>query len=153
MLNHWDIESLDVNKLLKEWRWLCHGNLCLVARNAYGDLFLRDDIGRVFRLDVGVGTYARIADSHTQFLELANQPENREEWFADSDEHDAFARGLEPGPGQCIGFSTPIVFEETGSSNSAYIADLYDHVGFLGDLHRQITGLPDGAKVNLIIKR
>ena len=64
----------------------------------------------------------------------------------------AAERGLFPGPAQCIGFSTPVVFVEGGGLDSAYIADLYEHVGFLGDIHRQIAMLPDGAKVELIVQ-
>ena len=59
-------------------------------------------------------------------------------------------RGLIPGDGQCIGFSTPVVFAEAGGLDSAYIADLYEHVSFLGDIHHQISTLPDGAKVRLV---
>jgi len=30
--------------------------------------------------------------------------------------------------------------------------DIYEHLSFLGDLHRQIAELPDGAKVKLVAK-
>jgi hypothetical protein len=52
---------------------------------------------------------------------------------------------------QCIAFDVPVVFEE-GANNSAYIVDIYDCVGFLGDLHRQLVTLPDGTKVEVVIK-
>ena len=61
-------------------------------------------------------------------------------------------RGLVPGQGQCIAFNTPVVFAEGGDLDSAYIGDLYEHIGFLGDIHRQITAQPDGAKVRLVIQ-
>ena len=48
-----------------------------------------------------------------------------------------------------IHFIVPLIFAEGGSLETAYLADIYDHVGFLGDLHRQITTMPDGAKVRL----
>jgi hypothetical protein len=44
-------------------------------------------------------------------------------------------------------------FAESGSPDSAYIADIYDHIGFLGDFQRQIATMPDGAKVKFTIKR
>lgn len=152
-LDRWVVEHLDVERLLADWRWLCPQKLVLVARNAFGDLFLRDDVGRVFRLDIAIGRFSRIADSEKEFAELAGDCKNREEWFAESDESDFAARGLRPGPEECIGFSIPVVLADSGSPNPAYIADLYEHVGFLGDVNRQIADLPDGAKVKLTIKR
>lgn len=50
---------------------------------------------------------------------------------------------------QCIGFGVPAVFAEGGTPETAYIADIYEHVSFLGDLHGQIAELPDGSKVSL----
>jgi len=58
-------------------------------------------------------------------------------------------RGLNPGMSQCIGFSVPAVFAEGGRPETAYVADLYDYVSFLGDLHRQILDLRDGSQVQL----
>ncbi len=55
---------------------------------------------------------------------------------------------------QCIGFKIPVVFRESANSpDNAYVADLYEQVAFLGDLHRQIAELPDGATVRLHVGR
>lgn len=70
------------NALLVEWRWLCKQPMTLVARNAFGDLFLRDKSGRIDWLDVAVGKLTRIADSEKQFRELARSRDKQEEWFA-----------------------------------------------------------------------
>lgn len=153
MENWFAIDHLDVERLLADWRWLCPKRVSLVARNAFADLFLRDESGNVFRLEVGVGKLGRVADSEAQFRELAASHEKREEWFAEADEQAAAARGLKPNPTQCIGFSVPLFFAESGSSDTPYVADLYEHVSFLGDLNRQISSLPDGAKVRLHVKR
>jgi hypothetical protein len=59
---------------------------------------------------------------------------------------------LKPTATQCIGFAVPAVFAESGSANTPYIADLYEYVSFLGDLNRQISSLPDGAKVKLQVQ-
>ena len=58
----------------------------------------------------------------------------------------------DPGPGQCIGFYPPAVSAECDGLNSAYVTDLYDNVGWLGDMHRQIAKLPDGAKVRIVVQ-
>jgi hypothetical protein len=125
--------------------------MALLARNAFRDLFLRDESGHVHQLDVAIGNLTKVADSEAQFRELALSVERQEEWFAVADEKAAIARGLEPNKTQCIGFSVPLVFAESGTSDTAYVADLYEHVSFLGDLNRQIADLPEGAKVRLRI--
>jgi hypothetical protein len=150
---HWfDIEGLDVEQLLADWRWLCPDQMILVARSSFGDLFLRNSAGEVFLLEVAVGKFFRIADSESQFRELAETEQKREEWFTETDQRIAESRGIVPGPLQCIGFSTPIVFAESGYSGNAYVADLYEQVSFLGDLNRQISSLPEGTKVELRVK-
>jgi hypothetical protein len=126
--------------------------MTLVARNAFADLFLRDDFGEMYILDVAGGQLRRIAHSEAQFRELAATPEKREEWFAEADELAGITRGLMPDVGQCIGFKTPLVFAESGDPDNPYITDIYDHVSFLGDLHLQICGLPEGTKVRIHVK-
>jgi hypothetical protein len=73
-------------------------------------------------------------------------------WFAESDEVAAAAKGLKPNANQCIGFAVPLVLRTTStSSNSTYIADLYEYVSFLGDINKQLADLPDGTEVRLVI--
>jgi hypothetical protein len=126
--------------------------MSLVARNVFGDLFLRDQAGQIHHLDVAIGKLMKVADSEAQFKELA--PGKREEWFAESHEIAAAAKGLEPKLTQCIGFSVPLVLRSRPTSpNNPYVADLYEHLAFLGDINRQIANLPDGAEVRLVIER
>jgi hypothetical protein len=146
------VDHLDVERLLADWRWLLPNRLSLIARNAFGDLFLRDDTGAVLWLDVAIGKLTKVANSEMQFQELAATNEKREKWFAEADEQAAAARGLKPNATQCIGFSVPLVLSQSGSPDSPYVADLYEHVSFLGDVNRQISSLPDGAKVRLVIE-
>ena len=152
MANQWQVSDLEIERLLLHWRWLCPQQVTLIDRNAYGDLFLRDEEGRMLWLDVANGSLSRIADSESQFHALSEGSDKLEEWFAESDTRDAADRGLTPGQSQCIGFSVPLVFAQSGSGNNAYIADIYDYVGFLGDLHQQIAKMPDGTKVKFIVE-
>jgi hypothetical protein len=143
------VDHLEIDRLLSEWRWLCPHRMALVARNAFGDLFVRDDAGAVFWLDVAVGKITKVSDSEEHFRELAKTTQKRREWFAEPEVQSAAKRGLEPNSSQCIGFKVPLVFAESGSPDTAYIADLYEYVSFLGDLNRQISTLPDGSKIRL----
>src|SRR5262245_60147256 len=96
------VDHLDVERLLAEWRWLCPDRMFLVARDAFGDLFLRDECGQIHRLDVAVGKLLKVADSEAQFCELAVN--KQDDWFAQSEKATAAAKGLKPNQTQCIGF-------------------------------------------------
>lgn len=143
------VEHLSVDRLLQEWRWLCPQVVALVARNPFGDLYLRDKFGKIWKLDIAIRKIKKVAQSEAEFRQLAATKEKREEWFAESDELAASVRGLKPGASQCIGFKIPLAFAEGGTPNNAYVADLYEYVSFLGELHRQISELPDGSKLRL----
>lgn len=146
-----DVGIFDADRLLQQWRWLCPQPVTIIDCNAYGDLFLRDELDRIHMLDVGSGELALVAESASEFNVLKATPEKREEWFAEADARDAAERGLVPSPGQCIAFDIPTVFAESANA-SPYIADIYDQLGFLGDLHRQLAAISDGTKVKLVIK-
>jgi hypothetical protein len=143
------IDHLDVEHLLSDWRWLCPEPVKLVARTAFGDLFLSNADGNVMWLDVAGGKLTEVARSVSQFRELLRDDKNRDAWLAERDAKGFAMRGLEPNEDQCIGFATPLVFMEASYPDNAYVADIYDHVDFLGELHKQISELPDGAKVRL----
>jgi len=147
------VDHLDVDRLLSEWRWLCSQTLALVARSAFGDLFLRDEAGKIFKLDIAIGKLTEVAKSETEFRKLAGTKEKREEWFAESDELAAMQRGMKPNQDQCIAFKIPIVFAEGGGPNNAFVGSLYEQLSFLGDLNRQLSQLPDGSKVQLRIQK
>jgi hypothetical protein len=80
------------NVLLADWRWLCPEPLTLLARNAFGDWFLKSESDRVFMLPVSVGEFEEIAESEEQFRSLASTEEKRQKWFAQDDEATAAQR-------------------------------------------------------------
>ena len=143
------VDHLDIERLLPNWRWLVCGHKRLVARSAFGDLFLEDDAGKILRLDVSIGKLETIAESDTGFRELTGNPATRDKWFAEADECGFAAKGLAPNEVQCIGFDIPLVFKE--GVRKPYLIDIYEHVSFLGDLNQQIANVPDGGKVKLIV--
>lgn len=107
---------------------------------------------KVFKLDVSVGHLTQVCESEEKFRALAATPEKRQDWFAEDDMLAAAQRGLKPNENQCIAFKIPVMFAESGKPDNAYLADLYEQVSFLGDLNRQVSRLPDGTKVKLVVK-
>jgi hypothetical protein len=58
-----DVADLDVDRLLADWRWLCPEQMTLVARNAFGDLFLCNEAGNIFWLDCAIEKLTKVAGS------------------------------------------------------------------------------------------
>ena len=146
------VGDLSIDKLLAEWRWLLPERVLLVARSVFGDLFLQNVGGKVLWLQVDAGKLSEIAASESQFRDLLRLETNRERWLAETEAHSGAKQGLLPGTKQCIGFKIPTMFKECANvPDNAYVADLYEYVSFLGDMHRQIADTPDGAQVRLRI--
>ncbi len=104
MESYFQVDHLDVDRLLSEWRWLCPQSLTLVARSAFGDLFLRDEAGKIFKLDIAIGQMNEVAKSETEFRDLAGTKEKREQWFAESDELAGIERGTKTKPRSVCSF-------------------------------------------------
>jgi hypothetical protein len=143
------VDDLEIERLLSEWRWLWPAKMSLLAKNLYGELFLMDETGIVLWLDTTVGKLSEVANSKAQLLEMAETSQKRQEWFVEQEAEVYAGRGLVPSPSQCIGFGVPAVFAEGGTPDTAFVADIYEHVSFLGDLHQQLSASPDGSKVRL----
>jgi hypothetical protein len=152
MVKEWAVDDLDVELLLAGWRWLCPQEVEVVARNAFGDLFLSDETGSVYQLDIAGGALNKIAISVSEFCELSARSDKQEEWFAKNDEAVAAARGLQPDVSQCIAFNIPLCFAQSGAGNEPYIANLYKHLSFTGDIHRQMAHLPDRVTLKLVVR-
>jgi hypothetical protein len=145
-MRYFPSNDLDGERLMKTWLWLCHETTTLTARNVYGDLFLTNPAGVIYRLDIGDGTLTAIADSKSAFEELLVDKGN--EWFPEQT-----VNGVMPDSAHCIGFKIPVVFEQSADvQQNAYVADLYEYVAFMGNLHQQLADVPDGGKVRIVLK-
>ena len=92
-----EVAGLEVERLLAKWQWLCPALLTLVARNVFGELFLQDQTGSVFWLSTTTGKLDRISKSHSEFRELAETAEKRQEWFVEKETTEYAQLGLAAG--------------------------------------------------------
>jgi hypothetical protein len=153
MESYFNVGDLSAEQLLANWRWLCPAPVSIVARSAFGDLFLRTESGIVSKLDVSAGQLTKVAETVDQFLSMAALAEKRNEFFAEDDERAAAKRGFVPSASECIAFKIPVCFSESSTApENVYIANLYEYVSFLGDIHHQIADVPDGNKIRLRVK-
>ncbi len=148
-----DVDGISSERLLREWKWLAPEELTLLAVNAFGDLFLEDVHGRVHRLDVTSGTISAIATSCIEFREAAKDAGKKRDWFLEELAEQAEQKGCSPRKRQCVGNKIPWVFKERANMpENMYVADLYEYVSFMGDMHRQINDVPDGGKVKIRVQ-
>ena len=153
MISYFEVGELSVEKLLHEWRWLCPEDLQLVAISAFGDLFLENRENAIFQLAVSAGTLLPISDSLAIFKSQATDPGNQKAWFHSDLEAQLERNGFRLGEKQCFGYKVPIVFKESATIlENVYVADVYECVSFLGDLHKQLRDQADGAKVRINVQ-
>jgi hypothetical protein len=148
-----DVDGISVQQLPQEWNWLVTGEFKLLAINAFGDLFLKNVVGAVHRLDISGGTIVKIADSESEFRNAAKEVARQEEWFLIEDEKKAAQKGCAPQKGQCVGSKIPWVFKESASvPNNLVVANLYGYVSLMGDVLGQMRDVPDGGKIRLRVE-
>src|SRR6266478_2228153 len=75
------IEGLPMDALLGDWRWLVPNDCTPVLMTSFGDLFLRDEAGRIHMLDLKWGQLRRVATSQAEFDRLCEDREQRRSWF------------------------------------------------------------------------
>jgi hypothetical protein len=63
-MNKWfQVDGLEIERLLSGWRWLCPSQMSLLARNVFGELFMQDEAGAVFWLNTTIGKLTKAANS------------------------------------------------------------------------------------------
>ncbi len=147
-----DTDGISSERLLSEWKWLAFGELSLLAVNAFGDLFLTNVQGAVHWLDITAGRISRVANSEKEFRDAATELPKKNEWSLIDDAEKAERKGYSPGKGQCVGSKIPWIFKESANMPDMYVADLYEYVSFMGDVHCQINDVPDCGKVRIRVE-
>jgi hypothetical protein len=74
-------DGLPFDTLLSDWRWLVSSDFTPVLMTAFGDLFLRDQSGRIHFLDLMSGEFKPVAESQEEFDRLCEDREQRRSWF------------------------------------------------------------------------
>ena len=144
------VTELEVDELLKDWRWLCPEPMALLAVSAFGELLLQKPDGKVVLLDIHEGKLIPIAETVAGCETFLSDPKNAAEILKLDFVRKAKSRGLELRPGQCFTYKVPVVAAQ--EAPEICVMSIYEAVGFLGDVHRQIKDLPDGAKIRFEAK-
>jgi hypothetical protein len=149
-----DVRNISLDRLLRDWCWLCSEQYQLVDINDFGDLFLRLPSGKVGMLDLQEGRLVDIAPSVEEFDAARQLNSNHRDCYFDDVSQQLQDRGLRLEEGKIFGYKTPLCFKESAErSDNIYVADIYEYVSFMGTVHKQINDLPEGAKVRLVVEK
>lgn len=143
-------KELDIERLIGEWRWLIPDSVRLLAISTFGELVLQKNDGSVWYLDIHAGSIERVANTSND-LQKKMATTGFEQFLLKTKERELLAsKGWKPAKDECFTYKMPVVFAE--GDHDICTVNVYEAVGFLGNVHRQIKDLPEGAKVRFAIQ-
>ncbi|MBN9524093.1 DUF1851 domain-containing protein [bacterium] len=144
-----DLGDTDWSGALASWSWLLPETVTLWLVNRFADLFVVLADGSVHMLDVGAGTFNRVAASRDEFCTRIDDTETAAEWLMIPLVDRLVEAGVRLGPGQCYGFKTPPILGGDYAIENVGPLPVADYLGACGAIHAQLKDLPDGSQVEL----
>jgi hypothetical protein len=139
--------------LLRDWAPPLPADFTLWLVNRFGDAFVVTEDGSVHMLDVGIGTFTRLADNRSHFADLLDVEDNGNNWLLIPLVDQCRKAGMTLGPNQCYGFKIPPVLGGKYEPSNFAPTDLAVHYSFLADIHKRVKDLPDGTPVDVVLKK
>ena len=143
-------DRIPFEALLSDWRWLVSPDFTPVMMTAFGDLFLRDQSGRIHFLDLMAGEFRQVAESQEQFDRLCEDRERRRSWFVGFLLTNVRKLRGELEAGECYSCKVPLSLGGQLEGSNFERTDLQVHYSILGQLHQQMMHLPPGTKIGSI---
>ena len=154
-----DINDYLIDQADKDWGTFLRGwmpplppsfTLWLVKR--FGDVFVvLEDDKSVHMLDVGAGTFVRVADDRSHFADLLDRNDNAANWLLIPLVDACRAAGMALNASQCYGFKIPPILGGKYEVENVEPTDLSVHYSFLGDIYTQTKDLPDGTRIKTVV--
>ncbi|MCZ8215224.1 MAG: DUF1851 domain-containing protein [Cyclobacteriaceae bacterium] len=137
------------DRLTEDWTWLIGTNKKVILVSAIGDMFLTDDKGKIFWLDVGVGKLNMVAADMKEFERKLTDIEQVNEWFMINLTTQLRLSDKKLKDGQIYSYKRlPVIGGDYSVDNFAFL-DIEVHFRFTAEIHRQIKDFPNGTRVNI----
>jgi hypothetical protein len=146
-----DQDSKAWGKLLSDWIPPLPASFTLWLVNRFGDAFVVTDDGAVSMLDIGGGSFKRLAGSRDEFADLLDVDDNALNWLMIPLVDKCVAAGMTLQANQCYGFKQPPMLGGNYDVDNVEPTDLAVHYGLLGQIHQQTKDLPDGTPITRVI--
>jgi hypothetical protein len=143
-------DGLDWVALLAPWDPLLPDELTPWFLNRFGEPLLVFADGSVHLLIPELAKLERLAPSRHALASVIDEGGRAEALLRLSEVDVLVRRGLTLAPGQCYGFSIPLLMHEGRRTvENVRVWDIPLYFAFLADVQRQARDLPDGTKVRL----
>jgi hypothetical protein len=140
-------DGVDWGDLLSAWAWLLPPEFTVWVANRFGDLFIAVGDGSVRRLDVGVGSVEKLADSRDEFSDAIDEGNNANDWLMIPLVDQLVAAGVKLGPNQCYSYLQLPVRGGDYTVGNTCVVSLSQHYKGFGHIHERIKDLPDGTRL------
>ena len=142
-----NIENLDSQRILKEWRWLV-GDMSILSLTKAGDLLLKDSDNKLWFLDVGIGKLKLITNNFSDFFKRKLNEEVIKEILLPQ-----LINKLESEyrlkSNEVFGYTLLPIFGGQYDIKNMYPLDIYEHYELYGGIHFKIKDLPDGTAIQM----
>ncbi len=146
------LDKIDLSKILSTWLWLTVDK-SIVALTKSGDALLKNDEGHLFFLDVGGGTCEFKADDYQDFFDKKLSYELTEELILPVLVDKLLAHGINLKPTQVYSYTILPIIGGAYDEKNMYAVDLHEHYNLTGEIHFQLKDIPDGAEVEIKVKK
>ena len=144
-----NFDGCSVEKIVEEWKWLIGDNLTIILISCIGDLFLIDTDEKIYWLNTGEGKVEFIAKNRTEFNDKLNEKTLVNELFMCDLVERIFESGILLAQNQLLSYKKlPIIGGEYIVENF-YKLTIEEHFSITGEIHRQLSNLPNGTKVKV----
>lgn len=133
------------------WAWRAFSPVELIELNAFGNAIVAASGGDIWRVCPELLTLERIAEDRAALQRLRLDPDFEFDWRMERLVEQAQAT-LGPLPrGRCYYFVVPPALGGSLDADNMQSIPLLELHALVGDIARQIDGLPDGAQIQLVV--
>jgi hypothetical protein len=143
-----DFSTIDKSKLIEEWIWLIGNDKEPIMISSIGDMFLKDNNGKIYWLNVGEGLIDLASENLDDFKSILKDDSQVDEWFMIGLIKQLKESGLELTEGKLYGYKKLPVIGGDYIPDNFELTDIEVHFSIAGQIHKQIKDLPEETKVN-----
>lgn len=141
----------DVISALEAWNWLPLTHLSVCAVSAFGEVFFRNETGKIIQLDTIKGSLSKVSDSTSDFVAQIKLEDVQDKLLLAGFIFSMRNNGSHLEKGECYDFKIPPIL------GGAFHIDNIEKTSFIvkldiaGQIHQQVKDLPDGTEIGEII--
>lgn len=139
-------------RLLRPWIPPLPVSFTLWLVNRFGDVFVVNDDGdgSVSMLDVGLGSFTKVANNREHFAKLIDEGDNAANWLLIPLVDKCRAASIKPSPTQCYTFKLPPMLGGKYAIDNVAPIEIDVHYAFAAEIYRQNKDQPNRTMVRNI---